>query len=285
VKSLVQLLRTAARVGFVIVAWTLVALVCVQVFHAGYAVLVNPGDWQPHTNLGHMFALPIMLLLALSLIGWMPYRFALLSIVLFVLYTLQYFLLYLPPQMGTPALTALHPVNALAIFATAGYAARNAWRLVTEKWAPARKAALTAGAVAGALLVATQALGSGAWEQGGAQRSKATTPSLAEATEVSIPESFRSLQPPAAADANTVAAGRQIAEQRCIACHATDFKGKQVGAIRSADLTQSAAKRSDQFLLWAISTGSQRGMPAWGEQIPEEQRWQLVAFIKSLKAQ
>jgi mono/diheme cytochrome c family protein len=35
--------------------------------------------------------------------------------------------------------------------------------------------------------------------------------------------------------------------------------------------------------MWAISEGSQRGMPSFRSELSEVQRWQLVAFIKSLK--
>ncbi len=55
-----------------------------------------------------------------------------------------------------------------------------------------------------------------------------------------------------------------------------------MGSVRSADLTQAATTRSEQFLMWAISEGSQRGMPPWQAGLSEEERWHLVTFIKSL---
>lgn len=248
--------------GYLVVASVLVVMVCVQVFHAGYAVLVSPGDWQPHTSLGHLFALPIMLMFALSIAGWMPYRFALVSLGLFGLYVLQYVFLH----AWNPA---LHPVNALAVFTTALYAVRDSWRVVTAEWAPSGRSLLAVGLAVTALGAGWLALGSAAWKEGA---------SLAAATEASLPVEYQRLQPPAA-DAKAVAAGRQLAEHRCIACHAADFRGKG----KAADLTRSAATRSDQFLMWAISEGSRQGMPAWEEPLSEEERWQLVAFIKSLK--
>jgi mono/diheme cytochrome c family protein len=284
-QALFQPIKFAARIGFVIMAWVLVALVFVQVFHAGSAVLVRPGNWAAHTNLGHLIPVPIMAMVLLSLIGRMPYRFLLMSLALFALYSLQYIFLYRMQPMGLPALTALHPVNALVIFFTAHNAARHAWRLVSEGWqqgARARRVALAAAAAVVALGAAVVGLGSGDWPLEGDNRG--TVPSLADATEANIPASFKALQNPfAPGDAGAVAAGEAIARQRCIACHAADFRGQQVGAVRAADLTRSAGERSEQFLMWAISEGSQRGMPAWGTQLSEEQRWQLVAYIKSLK--
>jgi hypothetical protein len=44
--------------------------------------------------------------------------------------------------------------------------------------------------------------------------------------------------------------------------------------------TQSA---SDGEVFWFITTGAaDKGMPSWST-LPERQRWQLVAFLKSLK--
>ena len=44
--------------------------------------------------------------------------------------------------------------------------------------------------------------------------------------------------------------------------------------------TQSA---SDGEVFWFITTGAaDKGMPSWST-LPERQRWQLVAYLKSLK--
>jgi hypothetical protein len=44
--------------------------------------------------------------------------------------------------------------------------------------------------------------------------------------------------------------------------------------------TQSAP---DGEVFWFLTTGSvNNGMPAWGS-LPEQQRWQIVAYLKSLK--
>lgn len=131
------MLRAVARTGYVITAWVVVALVLLQVFHAGTAVLVHPGDWRAHTNLGHLISWPVMAMFALSIIGWMPLRFLLFSLGLWALYFLQYVFLYLAPA-GLDGVRALHPVNALVIFVAAGGVARASWRFCSE--ASARRA-------------------------------------------------------------------------------------------------------------------------------------------------
>lgn len=284
-KALFQALRSAARIGYVIVASVLVAMVFVQVFHAGVAVLVHPGDWSGHRNFGSLFAMPVMLMAVLSLAGWMPFRFFLFSLGLYALYMTQYLLLYLPGSFDLPALAALHPVNALVILLTAILTVRQSWRLVTADWPSgmsARRAALVGATAVCVLVTAALGLQPGDWQQEGTASEKPA--SLADAAETSVPEPYRAMQSPfAPADAAAVAAGQQIAEQRCIACHAADFKGRQLGSVRSADLTQSATTRSEQFLLWAVSEGSGRGMPTWKSELSEQERWQVVAFIKSLE--
>lgn len=134
-KTEISPLRFWARLGFVVVAWLLVVMVFVQVFHAGYAVHVSPGEWERHVNYGHSFSLPIMVMVLLGLVGGMGYRMVLLGVALYVLYSMQYIFLFLPRQLDLPVLTALHPVNALAILLTAVHTARTAWPLVMELWA------------------------------------------------------------------------------------------------------------------------------------------------------
>lgn len=127
---MVQGIKTVARIGYAIAAWVLVAMVFIQVFYAGVAVLVSPGDWSAHRSFGSMVSLPVMLMALLSLAGRMPVRFFLLTLGLYALYMTQYLLIYLPGQFDLPVLSALHPVNALVILLSAIYAARESTKLV-----------------------------------------------------------------------------------------------------------------------------------------------------------
>jgi len=40
---------------------------------------------------------------------------------------------------------------------------------------------------------------------------------------------------------------------------------------------------SDAHIFDSIAEGRAHGMPAWGTQIPQEEIWQLVAYIKSMR--
>ena len=48
------------------------------------------------------------------------------------------------------------------------------------------------------------------------------------------------------------------------------------------DETWIYGSRDDQ-IFDSIAQGRSKGMPAWGAKIPEDQIWQLVAYIKSMR--
>jgi len=84
----------------------------------------------------------------------------------------------------------------------------------------------------------------------------------------------------------SVTKGKSIFEQRCIICHGADAKG--TGALaaslnpKPSDLTSEHTRmHPDGGLFFKISKG--RGaMPAWETTISEEDRWNLINYIRSL---
>ena len=86
---------------------------------------------------------------------------------------------------------------------------------------------------------------------------------------------------PYAGQQAAVAAGAKLYATNCASCHGTNAQGTGNIPSLSRGPTQSAP---DGELFWFITTGSiSNGMPAWGV-LPEQDRWQIVAFLKSLKA-
>ena len=83
----------------------------------------------------------------------------------------------------------------------------------------------------------------------------------------------------------SVALGAQLFRQRCTECHGEDGRA-QVDVISDAtDLTwpedyYSGAAPGDIFA--SISKGAGVAMPAFGNQVGEEEIWHLVNFIRSL---
>jgi hypothetical protein len=115
-RSGAERLRHGARVGYVLVAWVFVLFVMVQVFLAGLSIFVGPAGWPRHVEFGHYFGPLSLALFVLALVGRLPRRAVLLTVLLMLLYSLQYVFVEVPPRVGLPELSALHPVNALLIF-------------------------------------------------------------------------------------------------------------------------------------------------------------------------
>ncbi len=77
-----------------------------------------------------------------------------------------------------------------------------------------------------------------------------------------------------------VTTGAELYTTNCASCHGANGQG--TGNI--PPLTEGPTQTvPDGEVFWFITTGSvKNGMPPWGG-LPEEQRWQIVSFLKSLK--
>src|SRR5258708_6528848 len=94
------------------------------------------------------------------------------------------------------------------------------------------------------------------------------------------PTSSVQLKNPYAGQPAAVAAGSKLYTMNCGSCHG--IKGRGTGNIPalSKGPTQSVP---DGEVFWFITTGSvNNGMPAWAS-LPEQKRWQIVTYLKSLK--
>lgn len=93
------------------------------------------------------------------------------------------------------------------------------------------------------------------------------------------PEKARAKRNPFEKDAEAVAAGRILFEQRCAECHGDNAAGSKKGPSLRAPEIQNAEPGA---IFWILTNGViRKGMPVWSK-LPEPQRWQLVSFIKSL---
>ena len=85
---------------------------------------------------------------------------------------------------------------------------------------------------------------------------------------------------PLAGQQAAVAAGSKLYAANCSACHGAIAQGSGNIPALSQGPTQSAP---DGELLWFITVGSVgNGMPGWGS-LSEQERWQIVSYLKSLK--
>ncbi|HEX3738102.1 MAG TPA: PQQ-dependent sugar dehydrogenase [Terriglobales bacterium] len=86
---------------------------------------------------------------------------------------------------------------------------------------------------------------------------------------------------PYAGQAAAVDAGKAVYSSTCITCHGP--AGQGTGNV--PPLVKGAAQSaSDGEVFWYITKGDiENGMPSW-KSLPEEQRWQVVTYIKSLSS-
>ena len=127
--------------------------------------------------------------------------------------------------------------------------------------------------MAGVLAVAAVgalAVGTGVWAQG-----KWVAPSEA-----------KNVKNPVAKSDKVIADGKKIAETNCVPCHGPKGLGDGPAAaalpVKPANWTSPAVQvETDGELFWKITNG--RGpMPPW-KHLPDNDRWALVHFIRSLK--
>lgn len=82
--------------------------------------------------------------------------------------------------------------------------------------------------------------------------------------------------------------GAKVFASTCASCHGETGKGDGIAgqslAPKPKDLSQVSAVASDDFLFWRISKGSPgTAMIGWSGVLDDEQIWQVVAFIRTLK--
>ena len=85
-----------------------------------------------------------------------------------------------------------------------------------------------------------------------------------------------------------LAAAKDRYAQHCASCHGDDGKARtKVAATmqtRPTDLTNHLMESMKEGeIYWVITNGVEKGMPAFGKQISEGQRWELVHYVRSLR--
>ena len=97
-----------------------------------------------------------------------------------------------------------------------------------------------------------------------------------------VPESARTRKNPFEGNARETAAGGKLFDQHCSDCH-----GKKAGGTRRGPslLQEEVQQATPGALFWILTNGVvRRGMPVWSK-LPEQERWQIVTFVQSLKSQ
>jgi mono/diheme cytochrome c family protein len=108
----------------------------------------------------------------------------------------------------------------------------------------------------------------------------------AAATLAPVPAEFAGQTNPLGADAAT--AGAELFKNNCVACHGEQGHGDgPAGAMlnpQPKNLSELASIVGDDYLYWRINAGKAgTSMVGWKGILTDEQIWQVVAFIRTLK--
>jgi len=86
---------------------------------------------------------------------------------------------------------------------------------------------------------------------------------------------------PLAGEPEAIHAGALVYRDHCQQCHRANAEGD--GHKHPALRSEAMRAASDGDLEWFLRQGDlRRGMPSWSS-LPQAQRWQLVAFLRSIQ--
>jgi mono/diheme cytochrome c family protein len=101
------------------------------------------------------------------------------------------------------------------------------------------------------------------------------------------PSSADKLKNPSKGNASAIENGKELYGQMCGICHGDEGEGDGMGGMslnpKPTDLTlKSFQSQSDGAIFWKITEG-RSPMASYKSILTDEQRWQLVNFIKTFK--
>jgi mono/diheme cytochrome c family protein len=96
-----------------------------------------------------------------------------------------------------------------------------------------------------------------------------------------VPAADRGRVNPYIGNPDAVAAGANLFSENCAKCHGENAEGKGKRPSLKSERIRNA---TDGEIAWLLKNGNQfKGMPIWGG-LPEQERWQIIAYIRSLNA-
>jgi mono/diheme cytochrome c family protein len=115
----------------------------------------------------------------------------------------------------------------------------------------------------------------------GAARDKDATDSRGVYLSIAqAPAKARDAKNPYQGDPDALLAGKKLYIQHCSGCHGANARGMNNAVNLRAPAVQNATSGE---LQWFLRNGSLfHGMPSWSG-LPEQRRWQIVTYLKSLR--
>lgn len=116
---------------------------------------------------------------------------------------------------------------------------------------------------------------------------------------VTVPELYQDVSPPTAnflTDPPNIRAGQELYQHHCATCHGETGRGDgpagQTQSLKPANLAdpRGVAQKPLDYWFWRVSEGGTaeafrtKGsvMPAWKYHLSEVERWQVIAFARTL---
>jgi len=123
-------MRKIARYIYIGLSWLELASVILPFFLAGMALFVGRTYWSVHVDFGYWAELPLLALVVVGLIGWIPRRLTAWLVGMIVLHFVH---ISLPGfKDDLPIVAAFHPVTALLLTWVTYIHARKATKLLLE---------------------------------------------------------------------------------------------------------------------------------------------------------
>jgi cytochrome c oxidase cbb3-type subunit 3 len=99
-----------------------------------------------------------------------------------------------------------------------------------------------------------------------------------------VPDEDHARRNPLAGRPQAIAAGKSLFAANCAKCHNSDANGR-TNPNRPSLRSERIRHATDGDLAWMLKNGNPyKGMPPWIS-LPEEQRWQIIAYLRSLPPQ
>lgn len=103
------------------------------------------------------------------------------------------------------------------------------------------------------------------------------------------PETAKAVENPISTETKAVETGKKLFAQQCATCHGNSGKGdgpagKYLGKPLPDFTTAEFQEQTDGEIFWKITTGK-APMPTFEKMLTDEQRWQVINFIRSLSTE
>lgn len=110
---------------------------------------------------------------------------------------------------------------------------------------------------------------------------------LAHEVPAKVPKEAKERQNPLPRTEETVQAGKSVYVRLCLSCHGASGGGDGPKAKslhhRPPDFAKVLHGQTDGDIFWKTSKGG-GAMPSYGKKLSEEERWQLIHFLRTVGA-